>query len=260
MRNAVGKALPRFAIVGFDKSGTTALKANLNKHPVIFIPDMGNGHSEVDYFKIPGWKKGDYLNLFKMGKVNGDNSKYIRDKRYLEMLKEINPNMKIIVCIRHPIKMLESFYNMCKELGLPEYKNVSFNRIILENQIVQGVNYFMFANYLKYIRKLHQIFPRKQVHIVIQEAMMRDTKGEIDKIYEFIGIRPVFGLKYGTFHKRSDKNNKHQHIDYKSKDRKKCIRKLYRHYKLLNERLFKYLGYRISSWDAIDKQYDSIII
>lgn len=109
-----------FLIIGTPKSGTTALQNYLSKHPEIFITDYKELHFFGSEFKTKhtGYSKSltafEYSSLFNKAstfQLKGEASVfYLYSKDAHIEIKAFNPDMKIIVCFRHPVDFLISYH------------------------------------------------------------------------------------------------------------------------------------------------------
>jgi len=253
---------PDFIIAGFPRCGTTALVMNLNENNEIFVCLQ-----EANYFNTKNKTLSGYLSLFKPHKINGEKTAlYVHENSSIKKMKLLLPNAKIILCVRHPIQMLHSFYNLktsdfVNRENLPWSINpdeISFSDLILKDietkKVSNECGFFM-----KYIRNLLKYYQRENIYIIIQERMFDNIPNEINKVFKFIGAKTLKKRKYKKFI-RYDQNMRYEHINYSDKNYKKAIRKLLKLYKPWNKRLYKFLGEKISEWEEQDRFYENISV
>ena len=110
---------PDFIIVGAQKCGTTTIIKSLDKHPRVHIanyiyPDKAFG--EVHFFNKKhmmlngiNW----YKSLFKKDMICGEKTPcYMTRKSTMEKIHKHLPDVKIIICLRNPVKRIISHLNM----------------------------------------------------------------------------------------------------------------------------------------------------
>ncbi len=128
LKNKNIKCFPLFMIIGAMKSGTGELMKWLNMHPML-ISGKGKGNSnEIHYFGSDEYDKSicksmDYIKHFPDFDHFTNNRKFTFDKspdymRSLESLSQIKqmiPNIKLIVILRHPIdRAISGFQHNCR--------------------------------------------------------------------------------------------------------------------------------------------------
>ena len=264
---------PNFLIIGTQKGGTTSLLRHLNKNPSVYI-DM-----EPHYFSNnESYKKGNKEYEMKLNaglknhvkwmknskKVNkkpviiGEKTpEYMYNKKALERIHKYNPNIKLVVILREPISRAYSQWNMYQSKKNHEYKNMSFKKMI--NKCMKDIN-LNFSNpdkfniikrgiYAVQLANIYEIFPKKNVLIMISEHFKEKPLLELNKICKFIGA-PLFKSIENTNYK----NNVHKK-NYKVPISKSEFTKLYLFYQEYNEVLYKILGQPIKEWEDIYKNF-----
>ncbi len=254
--NSSGKPLVDFLILGTQKSGTMAAVKNMNKHPDVFVL------KECHYFDLY-WDMG--VNwyrkqLFNTNNVNYNKNKTIIGEKTPELIyvddcalriKQICPNAKFLLFLRDPVKRAYSNWNMqvpggsgVEELSFSEAIDRELNSLMGEKRVYGTAlfHYIQRGFYLDQIERFLKVFPDKsRLHIVIAEHMRSKPKETYDKIFEHIGAKPF------TFEAEDE------HVgSYKSSMSEKTKEKLIKVFAPQNERLFKFLGYRISEWLSLD--------
>ena len=249
---------PDFLIIGFPRCGTTSLVLNLNLHSDIFcLPEEG--------WLFGKGKEKEAFELLQENKLNGEKSPhYILDRTIMEKISMEYPDIKLIICLRHPIQAFHSFYNwrvrehiLGRAIGINP-NVVSFEKLVFEDLKIKGIWNSVYC-YMKYIQEnVLQFFDRKQIYFVIQERMFEDVNNEVKKIFEFLGVNNInceFFRDYNYTEKQT-----YPPIDYSSENYPKVIEKLYNLYKPFNDSLYKFLGEKIPEWEEFDRNYEKIIL
>ena len=254
--NGNGKPLVDFLILGTQKSGTMAAVKNMNKHPDVFVL------KECHYFDLY-WDMG--VNWYRKQLFNSNNVNYNKNKTiigektpeliYVDdcalRIKQICPNANFLLFLRDPVKRAYSNWNMqvpggsgVEELSFSEAIDRELNTLMGEKRVYGTAlfHYIQRGFYLDQIERFLKVFPDKsKLHIVIAEHMRSKPKETYDKIFEHIGAKPF------TFEAEDE------HIgSYKAPMSEKTKEKLIKVFAPQNERLFKFLGYRIPEWLSLD--------
>lgn len=213
-----------FIIMGVQKGGTTALSANIGKHPDIYIDtNIDPRKSEIHFFTIY-WKNG--IDWYK--KKFDYSKKLVGEKTpdliYLDYtfpyIQFINPFLKIILILRDPI---ERAYSSWKTMKSFNYTEKSFEESIkdeLNGKLSKNINFYT-SNYyflekglyFKQISKLLKWFPMQNVLILISEDVKKNMVNEYNKVYKFLNLDPIMRNNYK--------------LEFISEDKSKIDTKLY---------------------------------
>lgn len=251
--------LPDFVIIGVQKCGTTTLERNLSKHPEIYMTEYCHpGSSREVHFFDTNYQKGVdwYKSLFKdsNGRICGEKTpKYITNKLYMERLYSTIPDAKLIISLRDPVKRLISQVNMRKK----RFPDLKLEDVLNDDEYMgRGFYYSQIKN------NVLSFYKKEQVHIVIIDknefTIMRNqgttqeglqglsiedkthhTKTIMNEVYKFLKV-PEIDLNYGYYYVgeyQSDLGVTEELLD-----------KVKKIYKIENEKLFDFLGYRIDAW------------
>lgn len=241
---------PNYLIIGVQKSATTSAERYLNQHP-----DIHCNWGEIHFFDRPeNYKKGikwyeDKLQTNK--KFTGEKTPtYIFFKKSVNKIHKFYPNIKLIIFLRDPVFRAYSQYNhMIQESQKGDKKfrmyinpKTTMGDIIKKD--LKRKNYEVQRTviqrgfYLEQIQYLLTKFKRSQIKIIIAEWYKKDPLKWNNEIYKFIGTYPLKQVKPQMQHKR----------EYVIKINEKDKKRLHKIYKKHNERLFKFLGYKIPEW------------
>jgi hypothetical protein len=250
--------LPDFIIIGVQKGGTSSLYANLKQHPDIeMCPNLAvtylNGTrntKEAHFFdNNQNWARGIgwYKSLFNnSGKLQGDATpNYICEVKSQRRMFSVAPQAKLILILRDPVTRAHSNFNHMKS-ELPFTKDWcylpygTFEENIfkeIENKF-KGPGVINRGFYIDQIEPLLKFYPRNKILILISERMKQDMQGTYKKIFDFLEVKMVNLEFIQDVNKRK----------YDGPMSKQAEKRLYEIYKPYNERLFKFLGYKIPEW------------
>jgi len=179
--------------IGAPKAGTTRIADLLGLHPEVclsepkeihyfnsrmaYIHPPGNTNSEKDY----GW----YEKHFKHCKVDalkGEFSTgYLFDQDAPKRIKERYPNIKLIVCMRHPANRSYSQYIMFREYFQKESR--SFDEVMkLEEEFIGKSLYY------KQISHFLNFFDKEQMHFIFLEDLKNEPEETLRKLYDFLEV------------------------------------------------------------------------
>jgi hypothetical protein len=201
-----------FIVAGAQKSGTTALHYFLRKHPQIALPERQELHffDDDEIFSRPV----DYDLLHRqLRPVAGSTllrlatarqaiagevtPSYLYWKPAMERIWNYNRQIKLVILLRNPIDRAFAHWNMQRfkdrePLGFLDALKEEPRRIAqpltIESRRFAYVDRGFYSGQLE---RVFKFFPREQVHFVKFEDF-RDRKQEtLDRIFEFLGVRPL---------------------------------------------------------------------
>jgi len=127
---------PNLFLVGSPKCGTSFLWKKLKEHKEIFCPNFPQ--KELNFFSSENLNKESYYNSYAIKSISNylDKFKGSKNQKYLfdgsvsyfiyndvpKKIYDFNPNAKIIIMYRDPIKRAISHYNMDRRMGLAKKK------------------------------------------------------------------------------------------------------------------------------------------
>ncbi len=216
--------LPNFLVVGAAKSGTSSLDRYLAQHPDIYMPTKKEAH----IFSIPDFPArfngpGDegmntetirsmeaYERLFdgvKNERAVGESSVfYLYYPGTAKRIYEANPDMKIIILLRHPVDRAYSAYMhvvrderepLTFEEGLakePERKAMDFEPMWLYREL---------GLYSEQVQRYYDVFGRNQVKVLLFEDFTKNLHETMADIFRFLGVDPNVEIDTGLRHNES---------------------------------------------------------
>ena len=250
--------LPDFIIVGAQKCGTTTIIKSLEKHPKIAVTNYtykDKAYGEVHFFNKShmflngiNW----YKSLFNKNKVSGEKTPcYMTKKSTMARIKKNLPNVKIIICLRDPIKRIISHLNMVNTftgnnrelkdiINNPEFINRGKYFSLIQNNILP---YFDESNIHISIVDEYQF---KQTDIKdsnIKGLMAKDNNRHINKtinpILQFLNLDKL-DINYDYYYVGKYKTKKQEELE--------TINKLKEIYDPENLKLFHLIGRTIDTW------------
>ncbi|ABX12062.1 sulfotransferase domain-containing protein [Nitrosopumilus maritimus] len=267
---------PNFIIIGAPKCGTTSLYNYLIQHPQI----LSSSRKEPMFFsmfynKNPLWYKINFpIKFGHSKKITGEAStSYLIYPNVPKLVKEMLPDVKIIIMLRNPIDRSFSQYTHHYRSGV---ETLSFEEAINEEEKrLQGTleeienskplkgfsylkslfffnpsNILTFSNlfggiYVDQIKNWTDVFPSDQIKIVFSEEFFKDSDKIYQDVLKFLELPSYKLMNYKAFNADYKKNpsvsNPKMNIDTR--------KKLVEYFKPHNKRLSDFLNKPIN-WDS----------
>ena len=202
---------PSFLIIGTQKGGSTSLYNYLVAHPSIQAASVKETHF-FDYYaeKSHHW----YLSHFPLKRtkhlrMSGEASpSYLFYPDVPERVRDILPNVKLIVLLRNPIERAYSHYrHVCRygfeplsfeeavlrELQLRESPDF-WARVIESRREGRGQEFYCYFSrglYASQLRRWESFFPREQQLILKSEDFFSNTAEVYARVERFLGLAPT---------------------------------------------------------------------
>ena len=183
-----------FLVPGINKCGTTTLCYLLGEHPQVFIPEMKEPHhfNRLDVVE----HRPAYERLFspaQPGQLLGEGSQMYTTEQFGELvsarLAQENPEMKLIFCVRNPIKRIESSYREFHHSG-PHYAvNAPFG---IANAISGLPALLADSRYWTRLQCFREHFSDEQILVVFLEDLQKNPQQELSRCYAFLGVDAEF--------------------------------------------------------------------
>jgi len=208
--------IPNFFIVGAPKCGTTAMSVYLRGHPNVFMAQPKEPHHfAVDLDGISRIKgRKEYLALF-LGRTEshcavGEASVwYLFSQVAMTLIREFNPDARIVVMLRNPGDFLRSYHNhLIYSLIESEtdfrvawdlQKERAHGRSLPSRCRMPGaLQYANVARFGEHVKRLLAVFPREQVYFILFEDFISAPRDVYTGLLAFLGLaddgRSVFPL------------------------------------------------------------------
>jgi hypothetical protein len=220
-----------FIGIGAPKSATTWIFDCIIEHPqVCNIQEKEIGFFNNHYEKGIEYYKSFFKNCSPNSLKGEFTTTYFINHETAERIKQNFPNVKLIVCLRNPIKRAYSQYRAGKGADFI-YSSRSFREALdLKSTLIKRGFYY------KHLKNYFDIFPRENILVLIYKNIKKDPVKFIQNIYRFLGIDDSYVPE--NINKRSNKS-----IDYHFETLNVILYKTYR--KLKINKLFKKLNLEV---------------
>lgn len=174
-------------IIGAQKAGTTSLYDWLGQHPDVYAPqEIKDYHffSNDSIFEkgISHFEKF-YLKNTEEVKIHGGVNYLYNHNVAAKRIYEYNPDAKIIICLRNPVKRAVSAYKYF--VRILKESNTFEKAIELEkNNKITGIdkNHFTYIEHGKYLNQIiefHRYFNSDKVKILLFEELTDSSKSQL---------------------------------------------------------------------------------
>ncbi|MEX2546832.1 MAG: sulfotransferase [Chloroflexota bacterium] len=189
---------PDLFIVGAGTAGTTALYEYLLGHPQVYMSPI----KEPDYFcpdVVPdsdfsyGTKLDKYLALFtptgRHRRVGEASTSYLRSSQAPALIREFEPEARIVIMLRNPIDRMHSMHSQRVALGLEPIGDLE---AALDSEAA-GFPYLERARVADHVSRWLDTFGTDRVHVIIFDDFAADTEAVFRKVLEFLEVDPNLG-------------------------------------------------------------------
>lgn len=189
-----------FIGIGAPKSGTTWLATILREHPEAFIPEgeeLSYFNDKVPYFecifnnrsKGLAWYEKQFASALPMQKKGEFSNVYMYDLMSCKRIKDFAPDVKLIVSLRNPVKMIYSqFWYMKSSISCGLQASVPeelFTNPDLKNFLEMG-------KFGALLQPYFDLFEKENIHVVFFDDLAASPETTARDLYTFLGIDPIF--------------------------------------------------------------------
>lgn len=179
-----------FCIAGFQKCASTWLHRCLQEHPAVYLPDRHMLHYfDIHHRRGDNWFYNTYFSeASESASQRGDSTvTYARSAEALRRLHDHNPQLRIILLLRHPVERAWSHYWHERKKGKSGFSFGEWRE-----------NYDLFADWIapglyhEAITRVEEVFPDpKSMHLILQDDIATDPVSVIKGVHSFLGIEPI---------------------------------------------------------------------
>lgn len=248
-----------FFLVGWPKTGSTSLHYYLSQHPEIFMATVkesyffctdiindSNQHGTGHFFHYQDEAR--YETLFKGWKEHqliGESSVFysISEDAIFNIHKR-NPKAQIILILREPIELLDSWFNYLKlhsretadsleaALELQEQRAIG-NQCPVNTQARIHLQYDQIVDFPRHLDRIFKCFAKDQVKIILYDDYKANREKTVMDVYSFLNVNPEFVPDYTE--KNVSQKAKHKIFKHLVDRNKHLVKKILKPVGLLHE-------------------------
>lgn len=201
--------VPNFFMLGFPKCGTTAMANYLASNPQVFFSRPkeiffwnSDVPTEQEIYDVTTVER--YLKFFEAAgpqhrAVGEGSTTYIFSAVAAERILDFNPSARILVMVRNPVKMIQSWHHECVYNFLedvPDFE-VAWS---LQGRRAEGhdvprtckypklLQYREIGTFADYLEPLTKIVPPAQLKVVVLEEFAENPRAHYADVCQFLGI------------------------------------------------------------------------
>ena len=170
--------------MGPGRAGSTWFTEVLREHPDVFVPpNKGTFFFSQHYHKGLDWYEGFFARTARaaVGEVCED---YLATAEALARIKEYDPGMRLICCLRNPYERAISSWRFFARNG--------HDQPTLAAQAGRNPAVFEHGLYATQLQVARSLFDDKQILIFLFEELASDPRSITRRLYRFIGVDPEF--------------------------------------------------------------------
>lgn len=181
--------VPWFLGIGAQKAGTTWLWENLKLHPELFVPRRKELHYLDQHWELGhDW----YFQHFRPRRVRRRRPGEITPaylvvpEDRIRAMRELNPDMRLIMMIRHPVDRAWSAAKYfarnqldadVTDLSIDEFEAMVTTPLMLER-----------GDYLEGLQRWGSVFPQEQLLVVFHDDVVADAVATVRRVFAHIGV------------------------------------------------------------------------
>lgn len=201
-------ALPNFFLLGPPKCGTTAIVAELARHPEVFISEP----KEPNYFVYQGgnpycwdplgkdslkWYEGIFANAVGTTAVGDASPYYICCHHVAAEIRHYNPNAKLIAVLRNPVYRAFSMYRYWNsgsetELSTEDFVHKFHSEGLFRNfelSVTHRVGWLKETGfYYRHLDRYRKAFPAEQLQVLFYSDLVTDPNDFYRHIFQFLEV------------------------------------------------------------------------
>ena len=239
------RRLPDFLVIGVQKGGTSTLFTYLKDHPDLVLPRKEIHFFDLHYENGLDWYRSHFPLRSRRGTVTGEATPYYFFHPLAPgRIRKDLPNAKFILLLRNPVDRAHSHYQMMRSQGrigsqtFEEVLKIEEETVARETERIlvnpshspehhQAYSLISRGKYFEQISRWFAVFPKEQFLILRSEDFFRKPTEELQKVYGFLGIEPVYPaedlLVNSGSYKPLDERTSSRLKEYFAEDQKKLV-------------------------------------
>lgn len=225
--------LPTFLIVGAVKAGTTSLHEYLQMHPEVFMSpvketnffsdaDMLFEHFNVDYrqdvnvnldkyldgpmdkkihiahVRTPDQYRKLYRDVKNEKAIGEVSNSYLYLPSTPKAIKNMLPDVQIVMILRNPVERLFSQYLMNLKLGKITEKDLLKEIAADQKKAIKGWGvshlYLEVGSYFEQVKRYYDTFSQEQIKVILFDDFKIDAKGTMADLFSFLHVDANYQL------------------------------------------------------------------
>ncbi|XP_050422570.1 bifunctional heparan sulfate N-deacetylase/N-sulfotransferase [Adelges cooleyi] len=202
------QSLPKFLVIGPQKTGTTALYTFLSMHPNVSANTPSKEtFEEIQFFNGRNYYKGLdwYMEFFRANDSIENKMVFEKSATYFDSeivpkrVQALLPNVKLVTILVSPAKRAYSWYQHAKAHRDPTTLKYSFHQVITANESVASKPLKDLRNrclnpgkYALHVEHWLDYFHHNNLHIIDGDQLKSNPVDVMEQLQKFLKVTPVF--------------------------------------------------------------------
>lgn len=175
---------PDFIYIGTSKAGSTWLFDLLARHPDVYVaPTKGTYFFDHHFEKGWDWYLQHFSGSTNEKKIAEISHSYLYSKLACERLYQMDPKLKLMVCLRNPVLRAYSMY-------LDGVRNGKWSGTF-EQRIEDTPEVFEQGKYAEYLEPYFQRFPREQIHVFFFDELQSNPAAFANDVLTALDVNSI---------------------------------------------------------------------
>ncbi|MBA2446161.1 MAG: sulfotransferase [Nocardioidaceae bacterium] len=205
---------PTFAIAGAARAGSTAVAEAVRRHPDAFVCQPKEPHyyalantdvsftgpgDDITINRVAVTDRTKFLELFTTtaattARGDGSVSTLYYYDRSIPVMKDVNPDMRVVIILRHPVDRAYSSYQYLRVRGFEPLDD--FLTAVSKEEDRKRDNwhhlwhYTSMSYYASSVAAFKEKFGPSRVHVLLHDDLTAEPAPSINAVYEFLGLDP----------------------------------------------------------------------
>lgn len=176
--------LPNFLYIGTSKAGSTWIYALLDQHPDVYMsPGKGLYFFDDHYDRGMDWYARHFQGVAQQRVIGEVSHSYLYSTVACRRIAELNPDMRLMVCLREPAERAFSAY-------LDGIKNGEFE-LSFEDALEEIPSLVDRSLYATHLQPYLKAFGRDQIHVGIFDELGARPASFAERLFDFLDIQQL---------------------------------------------------------------------
>ncbi len=178
------RQIPNFLYIGTSKAGSTWLFNALSVHPEVYLASSkGLYYFDQHFDNGEDWYLHHFADAGPMPALGEISHSYLSSPEVPARVAALNPDMRLLVCLREPVDRAFSDYLDLIKNGLYDGS--------FEEALQQFPRLLDRGRYATYLQAYLDLFPKDQILVQLFDDLRADAQRYADEVFEFLGVTPL---------------------------------------------------------------------
>jgi hypothetical protein len=172
---------PDFLYIGTSKAGSTWLFNVLAIHPDVYLAsNKGLYYFDLHFDNGRDWYLSHFADAGDHRAIGEISHSYLSSPEAASRIADLNPAMRLLVCLREPVDRAFSDY-------LDLVKNGQYDGSF-EDALDRYPRLLDRGRYATHLQRYFERFPAEQIHVRLFDDLRADAQGYADDVFDFLSV------------------------------------------------------------------------